>query len=775
VGQLFALAHDRCRWSITGRRSRILTRVTAAFEGIRVIDATSGIAGALAIMFLADFGAEVIRIEPAGGGPLAKLPGAYCWNRNKLRVDADLESLEGRETARRLLATADVAAFDCGPHDLGRLGFTVSDVRRLNPAILHAWLPPYGLSDPWANLPASDGLLSALTGISQLQATSPGRPVRLVTPQATYAHGILGALAIASAVFERSRMGVSRAITVSGLHAVSAIEGGGLVKSGGSSQMFERGTAPNYRLYECGDGEWLFFGALTLPFFSNALEVMDASGLMADPAIGGDFANVLQAPGSASAVSYLEARFRERPCPEWERLLLDAGVPVARVGSREEWFRGETVAAHDMRVVLPHSVLGPIELPGVALELSETPGSVRHLLRKAPAGVFDRQPRSVAFSGVPPNGGPLAGIRVLDLGGFVAGPFGPTLLAAFGADVIKVESPGGDPFRTYGLTFVAHNRGKRGAVIDLKEPAGLAAFESLVRIADVVVDNFRPGVRERLGIADGRLQDLNPSLVVCSVTGYGARGPFGTDPGFDPLVQAQGGLMRAQGGDGPPVFHQIAVNDTAAAISIAFGAVAALVARQRTGRGQFVRTNLAVQAMLCQSGELTSYKGAPPAPVGGGDFAGPRALDRLYRCSDGWLAISCGNVEHAAALASVLFGNDAVEAAALLAESGDGPAARRLEAAFATCSRLGIVEALLAAGVPCAPAFTLDEVIADPSLGADGFLDEFDYAEIGRITGVARFADWEGVPRQPRPTAPTLGEHTAEVLAEAGLAGVTRF
>jgi crotonobetainyl-CoA:carnitine CoA-transferase CaiB-like acyl-CoA transferase len=749
-------------------------RVTAAFEGIRVIDATSGIAGALATMFLADFGAEVIRIEPAGGGPLAKLPGSYCWNRNKLRVEADLESPDGRKTARRLLATADVAAFDFGPHDLGRLGFTASDVRRLNPAILHAWLPPYGMSDPWANLPASDGLLSALTGVSQLQATSPGTPDRLVTPQATYAHGMLGAFAIASAVFERSRMGVFRAVTVTGLHAVSAIESGGLVKSGGSSQIFARGTAPNYRLYECGDGEWLFFGALTPPFFFKALEVMDAVDLMADPAIGGDFANVLQEPGSARAVRYLGGRFRERRCAEWEGLLHDAGVPVARVGSREEWFRGETIAAHGMRVVLPHLVLGPIELPGVPLELGETPGGVRHLLREAPAGVFDRSPMAPVSQAAPPAGRPLAGIRVLDLGGFVAGPFGPTLLAAFGADVIKVESPDGDPFRTYGLTFVAHNRGKRGAVIDLKEPAGLAAFERLVRTADVLVDNFRPGVRERLGIGDGRLQDLNPRLVVCSVTGYGAKGPFGNDPGFDPLVQAQGGLMRAQGGDGPPVFHQVAVNDTAAAISIAFGAVAALVARECTGRGQFVRTNLAVQAVLCQSGELTSYEGAPPPAVGGDDFAGPRALDRLYRCSDGWLAILCGSVEQAAALASVLFGNDVVEAAALLAEPGDGPAAQRLEAMFANRSRMGTVEALLAAGVPCVPALTLDEVVADPSLGADGFLDEFDYSEIGRITGVARFADWEGVPRQPRPTAPALGEHTAEVLAESGLSGVTR-
>ncbi len=743
----------------------------SAFEGIRLVDATSGIAGAMATMFLADFGAEVIRVEPAGGGPLASLPGALCWNRNKLRVEADLTTDAGRAAVRQLLATADAAVFDLNPHDLQESGFTPGAVRAANPGIPHVWLPPYGLAEPWANLPADDGLLSALTGIAQLQATSPGCPVRLVTPQATYAQGMLGAFAIAAGVLERSRTGTVRAVTVTGLHAVSAIEGGGLVKSAGSSQIFARGTAPNYRLYECRDGGWLFFGALTPVFFATALEVMDLAGLMADAAVGGEFANVLREPGSARAISRLAARFRERSCLEWERLLHDAGVPVARVESREEWFHGETVAAHGMRLVLPHAELGDVEMPGIPLELSETPGEVRRLLRTAPAGVLDRHPAALDSHPGPSEAGPLAGIRVLDLGGFVAGPFAATLLAAFGADVIKVEPPEGDPFRTYGLTFVAHNRGKRSAVIDLKQPSGLAAFEGLARSADVLVDNFRPGVRERLGIGDARLRELNPRLVVCSVTGYGAKGPFGNDPGFDPLVQAQGGLMRAQGGDGPPVFHQIAVNDTAAAISIAFGAVAALVARERTGRGQSVRTNLAAQAVMCQSGELTSYRGRPEPLTGGADFAGPRALDRLYRCSDGWLAVSCGNVGEAAALASVLFGNGGFEASGALRESGESALAGRIEAAMARRSRMGTVSELLAAGVPCAPALTLDEVVVEPSLAADGFLDAFDYAEIGRITGVARFADWEGVPRGPRATAPTLGEHTAEVLSEVRTGG----
>ncbi len=739
----------------------------SAFAGLRIIDCSTGIAGAMATMFLADFGAEVIRIEPPGGGPLAKHPGALCWNRNKLRLGADIETAAGQARVHELLPSADAIVFDQLPGFLERSGFGHEELRRANPSLVRLWMPPYGASESWAGLPASDALLSALTGISHLQASEPGLPVRLVTPQATYAHGMLGALTLAAALLGRERDGFARSSTVTGLHAVSAIESGGLVKSAAVTRMFGRGTAANYRLYPCSDGEWLFFGALTPAFFLRALQVMEIEDLIVAPGIDGEFTNILQQPGSATAIEWISRRMRERTAAEWEHLLHDAGIPVARAGSREEWFRGETIAAHGMRVTLPHPGRGEVELPGIPISLSGTPGSVRHLMHDAttvkPLETSSPAPRP----GAAPL--PLSGIRVLDLGGFVAGPFGPTLLASLGADVIKVEPLDGDPFRTYGLTFVAHNRGKRSLALDLKQPAGLDAFRRLAATADVVAGNYRPGVRERLGISHDELARRNPRLISCSVTGYGGKGPCANDPGFDPLVQAQGGLMAAQGGDGPPVFHQVAVNDTSAALTSMFGVVAALFARERTGRGQQVETNLAVQAVICQSGELTSYPGCPEPLNGAPGFLGPRALDRLYRCTDGWLAIACETETEAAALAEALPGVTWPEPSTLLEASPGSDIARAIESTIAGIPRDHLIARFRTAGVPAAPALTVDEVAADTALRAEGFLDDFTYAEIGPMTGVAGFASWHGTPSPKRATAPRLGEHTRDVLRQAGL------
>jgi crotonobetainyl-CoA:carnitine CoA-transferase CaiB-like acyl-CoA transferase len=235
----------------------------------------------------------------------------------------------------------------------------------------------------------------------------------------------------------------------------------------------------------------------------------------------------------------------------------------------------------------------------------------------------------------PEGRGPLAGIRILDLGAFIAGTFAPTILSSYGADVIKIEALDGDPFRMAGMQFVGHNRGKRGLAIDLKNPAGKEAFLDLVRVSDVVLDNYRIGVRERLGIDYAALREINPCIISCSITGYGPEGPYALDPGFDPILQARSGMMAGQGGDDEPVFHQVAVNDSATAMMGAFGIVAALHARERTGQGQEVLTCLANQSVICQSGELTVRRASadPPGATVWDEhrFYQQRRLD--WRCS----------------------------------------------------------------------------------------------------------------------------------------------
>jgi crotonobetainyl-CoA:carnitine CoA-transferase CaiB-like acyl-CoA transferase len=752
--------------------------MAGAFEGIRIIDFTQGIAGPMASMLLADHGAEGIKVEPPGGDRLRDHPGYLCWNRNKVVVTLDLRRYEGLRTARELLASADAAVFDAHPGELERLGLDAVTAHASCPGLLHAWLPPYGTVGRWSQLPPDDGLLSAVTGSASTQYSYSGNPVHLVTPQHYYGQAMMAATAIAAGLLERTRTGAGRALVVSGLHGVAAIQGQGAIRTEGMVRLGglgSRGGVPNYRLYRCADGKWFFLGTLTHAFFLRALDAIGLIDVMAMEGIEGEFTNLLRPELNARVIERLDARFAEKPRDEWLRILAEADVPRGPVGVREEWFREETVAANAMRVALEHPTLGRVELPGVSVKLSETPGSVRTLPRLVSAEELPARPAAPASASlIEERHGrtlPLAGVRVLDVGAFIAGTYAPCVLANLGAEVVKIEPPGGDPFRTYGLAFVAHNRGKRSLALDLKAPEGRELFYDMVRQADLVLDNYRLGVRERLGIDYASLARINPRIMTCSVTGYGPEGPLAADPGFDPLVQARSGMMAAQGGDDEPVFHQIPVNDTATAIMAAFGMIAALFARERTGRGQEVTTCLANQSILCQSGELTWYEGRPPSPLGSLDCVGVSAMQRFYQCADGWIAVAGTEPEHFQQLAAALghpewAGRWVAERA--LEEPRDGPLAGLVAAALAELSRADALDRLLSRGVPAAPALDRTELFIDPWLAANDYLDEYDHPLHGRITGVRSYAAWDGEPGRFPCRAPLAGEHSRELLAEFG-------
>jgi len=748
----------------------------SAFEGIRIVDFTQGLAGPMATMMLADFGAEVIKVEPPGGDRAQHEPGYWCWNRNKLRVRLDVGTYEGRRLARDLIASADVAVFDDLPGELERLGFDAGTLTAAYPSLLHVWLPPYAPRGRWSYLPPEEQLLAAVTGACWFQFSWDDVPVELVTPQLGYAHALIAAGAIAAGLLERRRSGLGQAVTVGGIHGFAVVESGGALRAGEVLRMRApgaRGALPHYRLYRCADGEWLFLGTLMPHHFYKALEVLDLFDVMALPGVDGEFSNLMRPEVRDTVIARFDERFAERPREEWLALLEAAGVPRAPVWPRERWFTSEQGRAIGMRAELEHPELGTIVMPGLPLRLSETPASIRSLIRDAdPRALLRERPPAPPQRGEPPPqrpGGPLAGFRVLDLGMVIAGTFIGAILANFGADVVKVEPPEGDPFRQYGLGFAGYNQGKRSIVLDLKERSQRETFYQLVERADAVLDNYRLGVLERLGIDYATLSRRNPRIVQASVTGYGSSGPMASLPGFDPLLQAQRGLMAAQGGDDEPVFHQIPVNDTATSMVAAFGILAALFARERTGRGQRVETSLAAQSILFQSGELTWYAGRPAPAKGGRDFPGVRALDRLYRCRDGWLAIVCRREEEFHQLCVALghpewagrfLARDALDA------PSRGPLAELLAEAFAALERDEAIERLLARGVPCAPALRIEEIFASPWHRENGLFWECDHPQFGPLTLVRSYAEWSRTPGGFSRRPPLLGEHTEEVLAE---------
>lgn len=748
-----------------------------AFEGLRVLDFSQGIAGPMAAMLIGDFGAEVLKIEGPAGDRMAAHPGYLCWNRNKRRLELDLARFEGLRAARELLRTADVAIFDSCPGELERLGLDAATVLAANPSLVHAWLPPYGTSGRWSQLPPDAMLLSAISAVAAQQMSYEDRPVSLETPQLSYSQAMDAAGAIGSALVNRARTGRGEAVIVSGLNAVAAVTSGTQTRFGEvmtPARRGARGGLVNYRLYQCSDGEWLFLGTLTPAFFFKAIDVMGLMDLIMLDGVDGEYTKLLLPPNDQIAIEWLDRRFADLPRAEWLEMFRSAGVPSGPVGDRESWFRSETIDANQMRLEMQHPKLGRVEMPGLPLKLSATPGAALRLMEDTTlAQLAPHAPLLPSYPAEPLGQGPLAGVRILDLGAFIAGTFAPTILASYGADVVKVEPLDGDPFRIAGLQFVGHNRGKRGLAIDLKTEDGKQAFFDLVRVSDVVLDNYRVGVRERLGIGYEALRGVNPRIISCSVTGYGPRGPLAADPGFDPLLQARSGMMAAQGGDGEPVFYTVAVNDSASAMMAAFGIVAALHARERTGLGQDVVTCLANQSILCQSGELTWYEGRPANPPGARDRLGSSAVQRFYECSDGWIAVACTTPDQFPQLCVALGHPEwagRIIAERAVAEPAEGTLATQIGEVLRGMAREEALDRLLARSVPAAPALRPIEWFSDPFAAENHCFDTYDHPQFGPVSGPHAFARFTEAGGEFTRRAPVLGEHSAEVLRDFGFA-----
>ena len=340
----------------------------SAFAGVRVLDCTQGLAGPLASMLLADFGAEVLKLEPPEGDRARDKPGYLTWNRNKKRLTLDLEDAAARARLDELLAAADVAAFDHSPARLSALGLTADTLTERHPRLIHLWTPPYGLTGKWSELPAHHSTLTGLTGSAFRQGGYSDQPVWHVAQIVHHAQGVLAASAVGAALIQRGASGRGRAVTVSGLHAMA--ETACPIAHVGVPAMMKGkplGGSASYRLYQCGDGEWLFLATLFSYFFQRAIQAL---GLEDAPA-GIDYAQAIQ------------ALLRTEPRAHWLAIFRAADVPAGAVDHREDFLASELIEANELRADLTDPELGPVRLVGVPARLHETPGSVRHLVRDA--------------------------------------------------------------------------------------------------------------------------------------------------------------------------------------------------------------------------------------------------------------------------------------------------------------------------------------------------------------------------------------------------------
>lgn len=376
--------------------------------------------------------------------------------------------------------------------------------------------------------------------------------------------------------------------------------------------------------------------------------------------------------------------------------------------------------------------------------------------------------------------GPLDGVKVVDLTAMISGPFCTMLLGDQGADVIKVEHPnGGDQMRRYGrrsgsLTapFVNNNRSKRSVAVDLKAPEGVEIVKRLAASADVFVQNFRPGVIEKLGLGADLLRELNPRLIVASISGFGDKGPLSSQPAYDPVFQAASGLASVQGASdlARPRMIRAMLPDKIASLNAAQAIASALYAREKTGEGQHVKLSMldAVLSFLW-SGEMDGHTFLE------NEVDGPEELpsfDLIYETSDGYICVAVVTDGQWVGFANAVDKSEWLQDPRFAtADAREKNRTQRLEAmqeVLRTRTTDEWEEHLQCADVPCSRINTRAEIVRHPHLAASGSLIEYDHPEAGVIRQARDPAQFSGTPTSKAGMPPALGEHTNEVLSDAG-------
>lgn len=376
----------------------------------------------------------------------------------------------------------------------------------------------------------------------------------------------------------------------------------------------------------------------------------------------------------------------------------------------------------------------------------------------------------------------LKGMKVLDCSQILAGPFCSMLLADMGADVVKIEKPtGGDDTRRMGPPFVAGesaafmamNRNKRSVVLNFKDPAGVDAMKRLVKDADVVIENYRSGVMDRLGLGYETLSEINPGLIYCSISGFGRTGPYAKRAGFDLVAQGMSGVMSFTGVPGsPPVKVGVPVADMNAGMFSTYGILTAYINRLKSGKGQYLEVSLLEAALAYTVWESSSYfvTGNVPGPLGSAHRLS--APYQALKTQDGFINIGAPNQSNFERLCRAIGRDELIERDEYRDNASRLTHREQLETdleeTMTTQTRAHWLEVLEEAGVPAGPILDMGEVWSDPQVVDRGMDATVEHPTAGTVHNIGLAAKLYGTPGKVYGPAPLLGQHTSEVLLEAG-------
>jgi crotonobetainyl-CoA:carnitine CoA-transferase CaiB-like acyl-CoA transferase len=728
-------------------------------DGIRVIDLAEGLAGSVTGLILAESGADVIKVEPPEGTRLRGTPPFTVWNRSKRSIALDAFGKD-RATFEALVKAADVVVHDFTPAEALARKIDEASLRALAPDLIVAPITGFPAGHEEEEVPAHDTLVLAASGIMDEQAPV-GRadgPVYLRFPLASWGATWLAAIGIATRIFNMRRGGAAGDVHTSLLQGalVPVMMHWRRVETpsrnlGYGMPKFET----NPTLLECSDGVWIHFigNVQKAPLVVETMEAMSIAEREA--------ANTANSNAYWSDWGWCMAAFKTRPSEVWLKELWAHDVAVQPALPMGALYFDEQCHANGYVLDVADVDEGLTRQPGMPFVTTpppRTPFSAPRLDADHEAILSEWTVRTKPPAPAAPRSfeRPLEGLRVLDLGSYLAGPLAPMLLGDLGADVIKIESLGGDAMRGAAeWSFFGCQRNKRSLALDLKHPDAREIVARLVRQADIVHHNQRMPAAKKLGIDYDSLHAINPRLIYCHVSSYGPVGPRKDWPGYDQLFQSSSGWEYEGAGEGNmPMWHRFGMMDHQAAMSSLYGIMLALIERERTGEGQFVAASLLGASLLTSSethltaaGELAPYARLDALQMG----VGPG--DRIYKAADGWLALVA-----------------------------DEAALRTLTSRLGVSSPAGLAAAF--AALPLDEALTLAQQAGAAAVPArtdqqDAFLDSSVNQRLGLATTVRHptygnieqpgaLWNFEGQQLATGRAPPQTGEHTRGILAEVG-------
>ncbi|MEU4837756.1 CaiB/BaiF CoA transferase family protein [Nocardia testacea] len=758
-------------------------------DGLVVIDASWGMPAAISTMMLADYGARVVKLERPGGPSDADSVLRATTDRGKWSVEADLRTEAGRAIAERLVSDADVFVESFGTGRADALGIGYEHWHEKFPELVYCSVTGYGNDGPLASRPGYEALLNARLGQMAEQQGHRDGPVFMGHPTVSYGTAFITTIGILAALRARQLNGTGQKVDTSLLDGMLAISSMNwwwneqdisyLARSGNQKGFGNKRLITDP--FQCADGKWLIPHTGGPGSYKRMMDLL-GFGEQTQTISGPEMAVPLDEVELDIARNKVPEAFRARPRDEWLELFQAADIAALPVLHPEETFADDQVRFAGVAIEVPDVRHGTLRQIGPVIRFEKsapaTPAPAPRVgAHNARLGEVTRSPRWAPAPSAARVSAPLEGVRILDFSSYFATGFGARLLSDLGADVIKVEPLAGDQMRPLGDLFEGANRGKRTIALDLRTPEGQQIAHRLVAEADVVMQNYRPGKAEKIGLGYAQLAAINPDLIYAYLPGFGSAGPKSALKSFAPLVSGLVGLNFEGAGEGNPPIRRVIGNEDL--YNGFLGAVTVLLAlhhRAATGAGQYVESPQLHSSLFVISEHAATLDGAAvPAHRLDAEQMGLSPLYRLYRTADGWIAVAVfGDAAFGRLTAALdlpeLAGDDRFTSTRARAANADA-LAKALTVRFAELKSAQAFELLDGHDVPA--EIPLDYPIMPELLWEEWALDsqrvvEHHHPEYGWSREVGMVIHLSETPGRFKGASPRIGQHSAEILTELG-------